>query len=178
VRAILLASARAHRTPDRTGRTSTAIEGLGTLSVQWANWLMDGRAGRLRDVGGYGLVDVTATQAGACWKGDDATIELRLRAGRPTRVLITWNSVALAASMVGPFLDRRKSDLDLVITDATTGKIVNPRPTREGRRAASNVEWVDFTPKHTGRYTARVAVSRWDCDLPNEPVGWAWVSLR
>jgi hypothetical protein len=40
------------------------------------------------------------------------------------------------------------------------------------------VEWLDFTAPRTGTYTAIIDAARWDCDLVEEPVGYAWIGYR
>jgi subtilisin family serine protease len=193
VKAILVASSRAHRTPKAGGGLSTDREGAGTLSVDWAHAIVTGSRGRLHDTGGHGerVVTSSATLAAAsalavttvlplatagCRTGSDATFTFTGHAGRAMRVAIVWNAHARRPSLGSRTVDRRKSDLDLVVR-APGGSVIRGDATSRTRLDASNLEWLDFTAPTDGRYTATIDVSRWDCDLVREPVGYAWVAL-
>ena len=179
IKAILVASSRVHRTPATPGGgTATDREGAGTLVVDWAHAIVTGSKGVLADTGGYGerIVGSAALTAGGCRMGQDATFTLQGRAGRSMRVLITWNSHARRPTLGGSTVDRRKSDLDLVVR-APGGAVIHGSGSSRDRLDASNIEWLDFTASATGTYTATIDVSRWDCDLVQEPVGFAWVSF-
>lgn len=177
VKAILIASAAVHRTPVTPGgRLSTDREGAGTLAVDWANAIVTGRKGSLRDAGGHAQRIVGSSIDGACRAGEAVTLELPGHAGRRMRVTIAWMSHADRPSLSGRTKDRRKADLDLVVRDPS-GTPVRAAGTSRARRDASNVEWLDFTAPTDGTYTAVIEPARWDCDLVSEPVGVAWVAF-
>jgi len=176
IKAILVASSRLHRTPTPGGVISTDREGAGTLVVDWAHAIMSGHKGSLANAGGYGERVVPSASAG-CRTGSDVTFTLPGHAGRTVRVAITWNSHAARPSLGGGTVDRRKSDLDLVVR-TPGGAVIQGAATSRTHLDASNIEWLDFTAQTTGTYTATIHVSRWDCDLVSEPVGFAWVAFN
>ncbi len=178
VKAILLASSRAHRTPVRTGgRLSVDREGAGTLAVDWAHAIVTGRRGALRDTGGYTARTLDSRVGeGGCRAGMPATLAFSAHAGRRIRVAIAWMSHAGRPNRSGGGSDRRRADLDLVVRDPS-GASVHPDRTSRARVDASNVEWVDFSATVDGTHAITVRPERWDCDLVAESVGVAWVAL-
>ncbi len=177
VKAILVASSRAHRTRTPGGRLSTDREGAGTLSVDWAHAIVTGSKGSIDDTGGHGERIVWSTAlAGGCRQGHDVTFTFTGHAGRTVRVAIAWNAHARRPSLSGGTQDRRKSDLDLVVR-APGGGVITGTSSSRTRLDASNLEWLDFTAPADGTYIATIEVSRWDPDLVREPVGFAWVAF-
>jgi hypothetical protein len=157
---------------------STDREGLGTLSLKWAHRIVSGATPAVPDVGGYGQVIVPALQdeATGCWRGLDQALALPGHEGRRMRVVITWDSHADAPALdAQTFPDRRKSDLDLVLLDPQGTVLTGARGSGYGVYA-SNTEWIDLVVPAEGTYTLHVAVSRWDCDLTDETVGFAWLA--
>jgi len=176
VKAILVASSRAHRTPKPGGGLSTDREGAGTLSVDWAHAIVTGSRGALDDTGGQGERILDSSLTAGCRAGEDATFSFIGHAGRAVRVAIVWNAHARRPTLNGATVDRRKSDLDLVVR-APGGTVIAGAGSSRTRLDASNLEWLDFTAPSDGTYLATIDVSRWDCDLVREPVGFAWVSF-
>jgi subtilisin family serine protease len=93
---------------------------------------------------------------------------MNVTAGIPTRVAIAW----LTDSTDVLYQYQPSADVDLrIINDQV------PPDSWEAEAAASlswdnNVEFVEFTPTHTGSYTIQAPIYR--CDADPRLIGWAW----
>jgi hypothetical protein len=180
VRSILVASSRAQRTPPPAGPISTDREGAGTLSPAWAERIVRrGLPGEPPDDAGYQplILGALTDLSSGCLRGQDAQVPIAGHAGHAMRAAISWDShPELASSLDDASGDRRKSDLDLLVI-GPDGIVVAGAATSRAGLFAGNTEWLDWEAAADGTYTIRVDVSRWDCDLPAEPVGVAWLTL-
>lgn len=178
VKAVLVAASRVHRTRTPRGSISTDREGAGSLSVEWAHRILAGGTSGLPDAGGYGERIVGSDPGAAdCRKGANLSFWIPGHAGRQVRIVITWLSHARKPSLTGDPVNRRKSDLDLVVRRPGGAAIGGASSSRTGLDA-SNLEWLDFRAPVTGTYRVTIVVDRWDCDLVAERVGFAWVAYR
>ncbi len=173
VKAILLAGSEAKHALTPGGSQSISAEGLGTASAKWSSRIVD--KDTAIDTGSYGALTFTGDGDGDCLAAPSAqTIDFDVPyESRKVRFVIDWMAHTSAANpRSGSTFSRRYADFNLTIRKGST--VVG-----SSTRSASNVEWVDFTgaTHGTGRYTAVITPVRWGCNVPAEPVAWAWVSF-
>lgn len=90
-------------------------------------------------------------------------------AGQRIRVIITWSSHPSRLILNWILHDRLESDFDLTVT-APNGQIFGSYADE------ANYEIVEFNAPQTGRYRARIHLSRWDDAQMEEKIGFAWYS--
>ncbi len=173
VKAILLAGSEAKHALTPGGSQSISAEGLGTASAKWSSRIVE--RDTAIDTGSYGGLTFSGDRDGDCLTAPAArTIDFDVPyESRKVRFVIDWMAHTSAADpRSGSTFSRRYADFNLTIRKGS-------RVVGSSTRSASNVEWVDFTgaTHGAGRYTAVITPVRWGCNVPTEPVAWAWVSF-
>jgi subtilisin family serine protease len=165
--ALLLATARGHKTPTPSGVTSIEYEGLGTLRVDPADNVAWGG-----DVtGGAVFLNLRGFETGypACPYAQPRAFRLstpiKPQSGKTLTVVMRWFSKTFGHRSTA---DERASDLNLdVVRGATHFRSL---------RQASNLEFVDITYAQATDHWVYVRPAHWDCFNRTQRIGLAWKS--
>jgi hypothetical protein len=174
-KAILLAAAGVHRVSKASGGLDDR-EGLGSLTTKWADIIASRRSLSGAPLGDFGVRTFNRPSASSCVPPSQ-TISVSNLAPRKMRVVATWQSHGSydrGSNGYDPTdsrNDARYSDFDIylrtksgTLKDSSTG-------------LNWNTEWVEWTASAAEMpYQIEIRPSSWNCSLPAESVGWAWVA--
>jgi hypothetical protein len=177
VKAVLLAGSFLRRTvADRIHPR----EGVGTLAMKWAHWAAGNKRKSGNDLAGSGeLVFAHGPEVDGCWEEPPfQVVTVDTQPGRRIRFVASWESHGFYGQQgsFGPnddFLNARKSDIDVIVRTA------NGRRKTVSAGATRTVEVAQWKAKGSELpYEVRIKPVDWECELPDETVGWAWVAPR
>ncbi len=174
-KAILLAAAAVHRVSRLSGGLDDR-EGLGSLTTKWADIIASRRTLSGAKLGDFGARAFTRPSPSRCLPASQFLSVSNL-APRKMRFVATWpshGSYGLGSNGYDPTdsrNDARYSDFDVYVRtssgalkDASTG-------------LSWNTEWVEWTAASAEMpYRIEIRPTSWNCSLPAESVGWAWVA--